>query len=203
MKQSGKKKSKFRITLGFTCNADGSEKLPPLYIGKYKRPRCFGRQTPEQQGFYYRFNKKAWMTSVIFDEYVASSFLELKNKANWNIRFIRQFDMKMRSEKQHILLTIDNFSGHYINYEPTNIQIEFFEPNLTPFVQPLDAGIIRCFKAHYRKGLCLRAIDRDDEGAEDIFDPNLLEGMKMAKEAWDAVSAETIKNCWKHTKIQK
>jgi len=67
-KQSGKKKSKFRITLGFTCNADGSEKLPPLYIGKYKRPRCFGRQTPEQQGFYYRFNKKAWMTSVIFEE---------------------------------------------------------------------------------------------------------------------------------------
>ena len=111
--------------------------------------------------------------------------------------------MKMRSEKQHILLTIDNFSGHYINYEPTNIQIEFFEPNLTPFVQPLDAGIIRCFKAHYRKGLCLCAIDRDDKGAEDIFDLNLLEGMKMAKEAWDAVSAETIKNCWKHTKIQK
>ena len=109
----------------------------------------------------------------------------------------------MRNERRHILLTIDNFSGHSIDYEPTNIQMEFFEPNLTSFVQPLDAGIIRCFKAHYRKGLCLRAIDRDDEGAENILDLNLLEGMKMAKEAWDAVSEETIKNCWKHTNIQK
>jgi len=65
---SGKKKEKFRITIGFTCNADGSEKLPPIYIGKSKQPRCFGKQSPEKQGFYYRNNKKAWMTSGLFEE---------------------------------------------------------------------------------------------------------------------------------------
>lgn len=194
MKQSGKKRSKFYMTLGFTCNADGSEKLPSLYIEKYKHPWCFRHQTPEQQGLYYCLNKKTWMTSVIFNEYVTSTFLELKNKVNWNIRFIWQFDMKMHSKNWHILLIIDNFSGHYIDYAPTNIQIKFFEPNLTFFVQPLDVGIIRCFKAHYQKGLCLCAIDHDDEGAEDIFDLNLLEGMKISKEAWDAVSKETVGN---------
>ena len=88
-----------------------------------------------------------------------------------------------------------------IAYQPTNIELIYFEPNLTPYVQPLDAGIIRCFKAHYRKAFCARAIDMDDAGEEDIYKINLLEVMLMARQAWDAVSPETIANCWRHTGI--
>lgn len=62
---SGKKKDKFRITVGLACNSDGSEKFEPIYIGKSKRPRCFGKV---EQGFYYRNNKKAWMTCLLFEE---------------------------------------------------------------------------------------------------------------------------------------
>jgi hypothetical protein len=65
---SGKKSSKFRITIAFACNADGSEKMPPLFIGKYKQPRCFGNLSPQARGFYYQNNSKAWMTSVLFEE---------------------------------------------------------------------------------------------------------------------------------------
>lgn len=36
----GFKESKLRVTLLFACNADGSYKLKPLFIGKSKRPRC-------------------------------------------------------------------------------------------------------------------------------------------------------------------
>lgn len=99
-------------------------------------------------------------------------------------------------------MTLDNFSGHFINYEPTNIQLEYFEPNMTSFVQPLDAGIIRCFKAHYRRAFCERAIELDEAGEEDIYKINLLEAMLMSKAAWNAISQETIENCWKHTGIQ-
>jgi hypothetical protein len=35
---ASKKKEKFCITLGFACNADGSEKPPIMYIGKAKKP---------------------------------------------------------------------------------------------------------------------------------------------------------------------
>ena len=31
---SGKKINKFCITIGFTCNANGSEKMPLFFIGK-------------------------------------------------------------------------------------------------------------------------------------------------------------------------
>ncbi|KIO01470.1 hypothetical protein M404DRAFT_150218, partial [Pisolithus tinctorius Marx 270] len=65
---SGKKKEKFRITVGLGCNADGSEKLEPFFIRRFGKPRCFKKDTPEQWGFYYRHNKKAWMTSELFEE---------------------------------------------------------------------------------------------------------------------------------------
>ena len=64
-----------RITLGFACNADGSEKMPVLFIGKSKRPRCFKAMSPAQHGFYYRHNKKAWMTKEIFEECVRLFFM--------------------------------------------------------------------------------------------------------------------------------
>lgn len=76
--------------------------------------------------------------------------------------------------------------------------MEMFKPNMTSFIQPLDAGIIRCFKAHYRRIFCLRAIDLDEAGEDDIYKINLLEVMLTVKEAWACVSQETIKNCWDH-----
>jgi hypothetical protein len=111
--------------------------------------------------------------------------------------------LKMRQQKRKVCLTIDNFSGHEFAYEPTNVQLEFFAPNLTSFVQPLDAGVIRCFKAHYQRAFCIRALDLDDAGEQDIYKINLLEAMLMAKEAWDSVTAQTIEHCWEHTGIQR
>lgn len=108
----------------------------------------------------------------------------------------------MCSEGRHILLVIDNFSGHKISYKPSNIQIEFFEPNLTAFVQPLDAGIIRCFKAHYRNNFCQHALLLDEAGECEVYKITLKEGMMLAEEAWRAVTPETIRNCWGHTQIQ-
>ena len=78
-----------------------------------------------------------------------------------------------------ILFSLDNFSGHKNLYEPKNIQTEFFAPKITSFVQLCDAGIIRCFKAYYRQALCLRALDMEKAGAEDIYKLNLLEAMRI------------------------
>ncbi|EGO04766.1 hypothetical protein SERLA73DRAFT_149150 [Serpula lacrymans var. lacrymans S7.3] len=69
---------------------------------------------------------------------------------------------------------------------------------MTSFVQPLDAGIIRCFKAHYKCMFCLRTIELDEAGKDDIYKINLLKVMFMAQEAWASISADTIKNCWEH-----
>jgi hypothetical protein len=180
---SGKKQNKFRITVTFAVNSDGSERMPVFYIGKSKKPRAFKKKTPQAMGFYYRNNKKAWMTSELFEEW------------------IRMFDLKMKAEKRKVRLTVDNFAGHAIAYKPTNVVLEFFEPNMTSFVQPLDAGIIRCFKAHYHNAMCMRALDLDEAGEEDIYKLDILEAMVMVRDAWKKVLPETIANCWKHTGI--
>ncbi|KAF9220335.1 DDE-domain-containing protein [Gyrodon lividus] len=181
---SGKKKEKTRITIGIACNADGSEKLELFFIGKAQKPHCFKKKTPEQQGFYYCNNETAWMTAVLFEKWV------------------KTFDIKMKQQNRYVLLIIDNFSGHTIPYELTNIQLKFFKPNLTPFIQPCDTGIICCFKAIYCCKLSICAIDLDEAGEPEIYTINLLEAMLTAKSAWDAVLPETIKHCWDHTQIQ-
>jgi hypothetical protein len=116
--------------------------------------------------------------------------------------YIQKWDAKLRDQGRCIALTLDNFSAHYVtDYNPTNILMVFFEPNLTAWIQPLDAGIIRCMKAHYRREQCACALDLDEAGEEEIWDMNQVESMRMAKAAWKSVSPATITNCWRHTGI--
>ena len=118
-------------------------------------------------------------------------------------RWIQEWDIELQLLNHHIALTLDNFSGHRINYQPKRITFIYFEPGLTSHIQPLDAGIIRCFKAHYRRLFCLRAIQQDEAEEQDIYNMNLLEALIMAERAWENVSSTTIQNCWKHTEIQR
>ena len=62
----GAKKDKTRITIAFTCNADGSDRFVPMFVGHAEKPRCFQKKTGEELGFFYKSNKKSWMTSEFF-----------------------------------------------------------------------------------------------------------------------------------------
>jgi len=53
----GGKKSKQRLTVLLGANADGRDKLRPLIIGKFKKPRCFKNIKNFPTG--YEANKKA------------------------------------------------------------------------------------------------------------------------------------------------
>ena len=65
----GTKKAKTRITLALTANADGSDKLKPMVIGNAQKPRCFKHFNASLHCDYYS-NKKAWMTAVLFGEWI-------------------------------------------------------------------------------------------------------------------------------------
>ncbi|KIK73336.1 hypothetical protein PAXRUDRAFT_178732 [Paxillus rubicundulus Ve08.2h10] len=102
----------------------------------------------------------------------------------------------------HICLLVDNFSSHSVSYQLINICLEFFEPNMTSFLQPCDAGIICCFKALYCCSLCSHTLDLDEAAKQEIYKINLSKGMMMAKKAWGKVTPGTIQHCWNHTQIQ-
>ncbi|QRV78817.1 DDE superfamily endonuclease [Ceratobasidium sp. AG-Ba] len=50
---SGVKANKSRITVGLADNVEGSEKLPPLIIGKARCPHCFKKKDRRDLGFDY------------------------------------------------------------------------------------------------------------------------------------------------------
>ena len=180
----GKKLDKTRMSVLVMMNATGTEKIHLLFIATAQKPRCFLKKQGGELGFWYFFNKKAWMTGEVF-----AQAMEDVNKM-------------MKQQNRKILLLIDNFSRHKWRQESiTHIRIECFSPNLTPFVQPADAGIIRCLKAHFRKLLLVRSLNREDAGEDDIFVVNQLEAMRLLNSAWDAVTPTTIQNCWRKTGI--
>ncbi|KZT51780.1 DDE-domain-containing protein, partial [Calocera cornea HHB12733] len=183
---SGRKKEKHRLSYAFTINADGSEKLAPLVIGRFANPRCFQGKKAKEYGHTYYWNLKSWMKSNIFQEY------------------IEDLDCRMRRENRNILLLLDNFAGHkYDKDRITNIRVHFFPPNMTSHIQPLDQGIIQCFKMHYRRLFSERAILRQltDIPPQELYNINVLEIMDLAKEAWSEVTSTTIKNCWRKAGI--
>ncbi|CDO68935.1 hypothetical protein BN946_scf185000.g78 [Trametes cinnabarina] len=162
-----------------------SDKLPPMVIGKYKKPRPFGGKTGAELGFNYHHNAKVWMTAVLYQ--------------SW----IKKWDAELVAKQRQVLLLQDNFSGHIIPDGLRAIHVENFEPNLTSHVQLDDQGIIQCFKAHYRAKYIERAIDRYDAGTtpSEIYDIDILTAMRLADAAWREVDTTTIRHCWRRAGI--
>ena len=69
-KSSGGKNSKERVTVLVACKQDGPDKLPLLVIGKYAKPRCFRGSNMDLIPVNYKSQKKAWIDSVLFEEWV-------------------------------------------------------------------------------------------------------------------------------------
>lgn len=180
---SGRKQPKDRMTILLTCNATGTDKRKPLIIWKYKRPRCFGKAgsgfDPNIYCDWY-FNKKAWMTGVIFKEWITN------------------FDRQMRAARRHVVLVLDNAPSHMIP-PLTNVKVHPLPPNTTSHLQPLDAGVIRNFKLKYRTRQMQYYYDCYEDGTPAALNPRL--GISFIEKAWKDVKESTIANCWKKTEI--
>ena len=173
-KYYGSKQEKARVTIFVCANMDGSDKLPMLCIGKYKKPRAF--KNVHSLPCPYEATKKAWMTSPLFQSWV------------------RKLDRRMLIEGRKIALLVDNCSAHPVLDELDNIELIFLPPNTTSVLQPMDAGIIKNLKFHYRKYLAARRLNAYENNSE--FSWNLLDCMLAVRNAWRQVSRETVANCF-------
>jgi hypothetical protein len=69
------------------------------------------------------------------------------------------------------------------------------EQDCTSILQPLDQGIIRTFKSHYRTKMLQRIIATSDR-IELTEDTSLLDALHYVKAAWSNVTSQTIQNCF-------
>ena len=75
-------------------------------------------------------------------------------------------------------------------------------PNTTSVLQPMDQGVIRSLKAHYRKKvvrLCIRAV----ESNKPLPKISIFQAMKHLVSSWNAVLKETIVNCFKKSNVSQ
>ena len=182
------KTEKARITANLACNVTGTRKLSPWIIGKAKKPRCFKGINIANLPIEWRWNTKAWMTGRVFKEYLL-----------W-------FDSQMRGRK--VVLLIDGFSAHYLglNLVETefpnplpNTKVVFLPPDATS--QPLDQGIIRTFKAYYRRQWLRYQVAEYEANRMPEKTVNVLKAIRWAISAWDDISPSTIHNCWVKARV--
>jgi DDE superfamily endonuclease/Tc5 transposase DNA-binding domain len=176
----GAKKDKTRITIAFTCNATGTDRFEPLFIGHSAKPRCFKKKSGAELGFFYLHNEKAWMTAIFFQQYLFRLNEHVKRK---------------------ILLLMDNAPSHvWKNLDLPNIEVVPLPPNTTSKLQPMDAGIIASFKCHYRRRQLAHALDLIDlQECRNPYKIDQLTAMKWSRAAWNELDSSVMANCWKHT----
>ncbi|GBM87228.1 Tigger transposable element-derived protein 4 [Araneus ventricosus] len=165
------KLSKVRITILVCANKNGSEKQKLTVTVKSQKPRCF--KNVKKLPVHYKSNKKAWLTSDVFQKY------------------LRQWDKELAKKKRKIVLLIYNYAAHI---EPSNLQwikVVFLPPTTTSVLQPMDQGVIRSLKCHYRKQLILRILECYDKNKD--CDISLLYVVSL-EYSWRLVTESTIRN---------
>jgi hypothetical protein len=187
-KMRGTKKDKTRITLAFAANANGTDVLEPLIVGRAMKPRCFKGRTAAELGFYYRNNSKAWMRGDTFREWLLS------------------FDRDMRAAGRHVLLLLDNASSHSTgDLVLSNVKVRWLPPNTTALLQPMDAGIIAAFKRAFRKKQLVwvyNKLKRREAIGKNAYKIDQLEAMRWSKDIWNEMRGKkTFWNCFRHTNI--
>ena len=79
---------------------------------------------------------------------------------------------------------MDNFSAHVAAVEASrtrplqNTVICWLPPNATSKVQPLDQGIIRTWKAYYRKRWLMYMVDQFEAGRNPLKTTNVLKAIR-------------------------
>jgi len=79
--EDGRKKSKERVSINACAEASGSIKLPLQLIGKAKRPRCFQGVNMDLLPVQYYFQKNAWISLDLFQEWFQKSFVPIVQRA--------------------------------------------------------------------------------------------------------------------------
>ena len=69
----GRKKDKTRVTFLACTNSTGTEKFPLYVVGRAAKPHCFRNISIEDLGVVYAHSKKAWMTTMLFFQWLKLS----------------------------------------------------------------------------------------------------------------------------------
>lgn len=174
-----------RLALAVCVNADGSDRIEPLFVGRVKQPRSFKGHSAHELGFRYESNQKGCTNELVFQ------------------KWLQKFDIQMRDEGRNVLLLLDTASSHVVTgltFEHVNLA--FLPPHGIAQLQPLNAGIIAAFKRRYRRMHLGKSLERQEQGgASNIYAADQRRAMEWSRACWADIPDETIQHCWQRTRI--
>ena len=115
------------------------------------------------------------------------------------VEYMSKLDRKFIAEDSKVVMLIDSCPSHprTINEKLKATKLVFFPTYSASKLQPMDQGVIKSFKARYRRKLlqCLiHQIEGKKKMASDV-QINFLMAMNWSKYAWGSMSATVIRNC--------
>ena len=121
-------------------------------------------------------------------------------------QIVGSFNRKMIQQKRSVLLLMDNAGCHPEDLRDkfSNVKVVFFPPNTTSKLQPLDLGIIKNFKVHYRRYLLsyiLASIETCISASEVAKTITILDAIRWISKAWRDVKPETISKCFRRAGV--
>jgi hypothetical protein len=167
------KKAKDRITV-LMCGSMAEEIRKPLVIGKPKKLRCFKNMGISSLPVIWKFNKKAWKTTEIMEQW------------------LRYFNADMRSQNRNVLIFLDNAACRP-KIELSNTKMFMLPPNTTSITQLMDQGVIYTFKSYYCKFLLQSLLCMMDNCSSAHLFPksiSILDAVNWIALACDNVKAE-------------
>ena len=110
-----------------------------------------------------------------------------------------KFNKMLAQQNRNILLFLDNVSSHTPELSEifSHIKVVFLSKNTTSRLQPLDAGIIKNFKVHYRKKY-VQISSISGTASEIAKKVDVLLAIRWINQAWDQAKVLTIQNCFNH-----
>ena len=188
-KKKGTKMLKDRATLLLGGNAEG-HKMKPYLLYKAENPRCLKGIDKSTLPVTFRSNRKAWMTSASFKDWLVNFFIPFAKKycSSQNISY-------------KILLIIDNAPSHpdLSDIDP-NIKIVFLPPNTTSLLQPMDMGVISIVKTNFKHLLLDIAIKtaagNDMKFLEFLKLFSIRNAIMLFGKAWESVPKSAMTGVW-------
>ena len=132
----------------------------------------------------YRSQKKSWIDSILFDEWVL------------------EVDRRFTKEGRKIFLLVDNCPAHPSIDNLVSTELIFLPPNTTSKLQPMDQGVIRSLRAHYTT-MSFKKLIEAIEKKKPFPEFSILDAMQMLHVTWGKLITKTVVNCFEKAGISK
>ncbi|CEP23140.1 PDC2 [Cyberlindnera jadinii] len=179
------------LTCMLCTNVDGSERLDPLIIGRYEDYPSFesksSMKAATKHGVSYRSNRKKWLTSTVFYDWLCV------------------LDKRLALVQKDIILVLDDTASHrVVNIKLQRIRLLYTSSNsnFLPMAWGVENDLRLNFRiAQYEKLRQKQVSLRDKILSDQELHFTMADTFDLIKVAWANLPASRIKSAWKQSGI--